>query len=102
MEGRGFRDKLQQYADHDVQILGISFDTAEENRAFAEKFDFNFPLLCDTSREVGLLYGACDSRDAKHAKRISFWIGTDGRVRKAYPKVDAARHPDEILADLGS
>ncbi len=45
-------------------------------------------------------YGACDSEDAPYAKRISYWIGTDGSVRKAYPNVDAARHPDEILRDI--
>ena len=45
-------------------------------------------------------YGACDSEDAPHAKRISYWIGTDGTVRQAYPNVDAARHPDEILRDI--
>jgi peroxiredoxin Q/BCP len=83
-----------------VQILGISFDTPEENEAFAKKFDFDFPLLCDTSREVGLLYGACDRRDASHAKRISYVIDPEGRVAAAYPKVDAARHPEEVLQAL--
>lgn len=83
-----------------MQILGISFDTPEENRAFAEKFAFNFPLLCDTSREVGLAYGACDSKDAQYAKRITYLIGPDGTIVKAYPKVDAARHPEEVLATL--
>jgi len=72
----------------------------EENRAFAEKFDFNFPLLSDTSRTVGLAYGACDDAGAKHAKRVSYLIGPDGRVRKAYPNVDPATHPDEVLAGL--
>jgi len=83
-----------------VHILGISFDSVDDNRAFAEKFDFNFPLLCDTSRSVGMAYGACEAEDAHYAKRISYWIGTDGTVRKAYPDVDAARHPDEILGDI--
>lgn len=80
--------------------MGISFDTVEDNRAFAEKFEFNFPLLCDTTRSVGLAYGACDSADAEYANRISYWIGPDGTVQKAYPNVDAARHPEEVLTDI--
>ncbi len=91
---------MQLFEERGVQILGVSFDTVEENRAFAEKYDFNFPLLSDTAREAGLAYGACDDRDAKHAKRISYLVGPDGRVEKAYPDVDPKTHPDTVLAEL--
>ena len=47
-----------------------------------------------------MAYGACTTEDAPYAKRISFWIGTDGTVRKTYPDVDAARHPGEVLGDI--
>jgi len=56
--------------------------------------------LSDPTREVGLAYGACDGAEAQYAKRISYWIGTDGRVRKAYDKVDAARQPAQLLGDI--
>ncbi len=49
---------------------------------------------------MGLLYGACDTRDAQSANRISYLIDGDGKIVKAYPKVDAARHPDEVLRDI--
>jgi peroxiredoxin Q/BCP len=100
VEGRGFRDKLQLFEQKNTAILGISFDDESANRAFAEKFDFNFPLLCDTSREVGLLYGACETKDDAYAKRISYVIGPDGVIREVYPKVDAAHHPEEVLKNL--
>jgi peroxiredoxin Q/BCP len=83
-----------------VQVLGISFDTVQDNAAFARKFGFTFPLLCDTTRAIGLAYGACDDPAAATAKRISYLIGPDGRVRQAYPKVSAAAHPEEVLKDL--
>ena len=83
-----------------MQILGISFDTVPDNAAFAQKFSFSFPLLSDTTRAVGLQYGAADDAKAQYAKRISYLIGPDGRVRKAFPKVNAATHPEEILAEL--
>jgi peroxiredoxin Q/BCP len=57
-------------------------------------------LLCDTTRSLGLAYGACDDVQAGYAKRISVLIDPQGLVRKVYPKVDAARHPEEVLADL--
>ena len=91
---------MQLFEERGVQILGLSFDTIEENRAFAEKYDFNFPLLSDTEREAGLAYGACDDREAKHAKRISYLVDPGGRVEKAYLEVDPSTHPDAVLADL--
>jgi thioredoxin-dependent peroxiredoxin len=83
-----------------VQILGVSFDTIPDNAAFAKKFAFNFPLLCDTERAVGVAYGAADDATAQYAKRVSYLIGPDGRIKKTYPKVNAATHPEEILADI--
>lgn len=83
-----------------MQILGISFDSVPDNAAFAQKFGFEFPLLCDTTRSVGLAYGAADETSTQYAKRISYLIGPDGKVRKVFPKVNAAAHPEEILAAL--
>ena len=39
-------------------VLGASFDTVEENRAFAEAEDFGFRLLSDVDRTVGRAYEA--------------------------------------------
>ena len=82
-------------------ILGASFDTPEENRAFREKFDFPFDLLCDVDRKVGLAYGATDSADAGYPARISYLIDPQSRVAKVYAGVTPADHPGEVLADIG-
>lgn len=73
----------------------------EENAAFAKKFDFRYPLLSDTERQLGLAYRACDDPGAEYAKRISYLIGPDGTIRKAYDPVDPPSHPEQVLADLG-
>ena len=81
-------------------ILGVSVDTVEDNRAFAEKFDFPYLLLCDTGREIGMAYSACDSATAGAAKRISYLIGPDGTIQESWGKVDVKAHPDEVLAKI--
>lgn len=78
----------------------MSFDTQEENAAFAAKFNFNFPLLCDTGRKAGVAYGAADDASAQYARRIGVIIGPDGKVKKWYPKVDARAFPEEALREL--
>ncbi len=94
------RDRKDEVQAKGLEVLGISFDTEEENRAFAEKFDFPFKLLCDVDRKVGLAYGAADSKDAGYAKRISYLIDGEGRIQRAYPKVKPDEHLDQILTDL--
>jgi len=72
----------------------------QENAAFAAKFSFPYPLLCDTKREIGLAYGACDTPEAGNPRRISYVIGPEGRIEHAFPKVDAKTHPAAVLALL--
>lgn len=78
----------------------MSFDTPAENAAFARKFSFNFPLLCDTDRKIGVAYGAADDPKAGNARRIGVIIGPDGKVKEYLPKVNAASFPQEALGKI--
>jgi peroxiredoxin Q/BCP len=81
----------------------VSFDTPEDNAAFAEQFDFPFPLLCDTEHEVSGAYGALRDVDDPYAnwpKRISYLIDPSGTVRGAYEVSVVATHPQDLLEDL--
>jgi peroxiredoxin Q/BCP len=80
-------------------ILGISFDTPEANKAFREKYEFPFRLLCDVDHEVGHAYHAARPEDP-FARRISYLIDPDGRIARSYKVDDAAAHAAVVLADL--
>jgi len=99
-EGCSIRDQYEYYRDNDIVVLGVSFDSVEDNAAFANKFGFPFTLLCDTERKVGLAYGACDSPKAAYAERISYVIDEQGKILRVYPQVDPRIHAAEVLADL--
>ena len=84
-------------------MLGASFDTPEDNKAFADAESFGFRLLSDTDRAVGTAYGATRPPDDQYAsmpKRVSFLIDPDGIIRRTYEVKDNAAHADEVLADL--
>ncbi len=81
-------------------ILGISFDTVEANRAFAEKLGYPYRLLCDPERTTAAGYDIDDPDDPGYPLRISFLIGRDRRIVKVYDVTDPARHADDVLADL--
>ena len=79
----------------------MSFDTVEENRRFAEKYAFPFPLLCDTDRQVGLAYEACASPEDRSAKRITYVIGKTGEIEHAIETKDAGGQAQALLELLG-
>lgn len=81
-------------------MLGASYDGVAANRAFAEKFQFPYKLLCDVDHAVGLAYGADDPSDPGFPRRISYLIGPDRRIVKAYDPVVVTTHPAQVLADL--
>ena len=83
-----------------MKIIGVSFDTPEDNAKFAEKFEFPFPLLSDTDRKIGLAYGACESPKDEYARRIAYLIDENGRVAQAHAKVDAKTYPQEQLKTI--
>lgn len=80
-------------------VLGASFDSAADNKKFAEKFNFNFPLLCDTDRAIGTAYGA-NVDPAKGAARVGVVIGGDGKVKEWHERVDARAWPAEVIGRL--
>jgi peroxiredoxin Q/BCP len=79
----------------------VSFDTVQNNAAFAKKFDFPFKLLSDADRKIGMAYGACTDPKAGYASRISYLIDEQGKIAAAYPKVVPKEHPGQVLADAG-
>jgi peroxiredoxin len=78
----------------------VSFDTVEENKSFAEKFSFPFPLLSDPTRAMGMQYGAADSAKSGNAKRVAYVIGPDGKVRNVFAKANPATFTADVLALL--
>lgn len=75
----------------------MSFDPQEENKAFAEKFGYGFPLLCDTDKSIGIAYGAAGDASAGYPARITYVLDENGVITHALAKVDPKTHTDEML-----
>jgi peroxiredoxin Q/BCP len=96
-----FRDDLAQLSALDAQVVGISVDTTDSHKAFAEKYHLPFPLLADAKAEVATNYGALsDWLVMKVAKRYTFLINPQGKIAKVYLSVDTSRHSADIVNDL--
>ena len=80
-------------------VLGASFDSQADNKKFADKFNFNFPLICDTDRSIGTAYGA-NVDPAKGAARVGVVIGPDGKIKEGHERVDARAWPAQVVNAL--
>jgi peroxiredoxin Q/BCP len=84
-------------------VLGASFDTPDENRAFADDQSFGFRLLSDVDRKVGTAYEVVRAPDEPYPDyplRIAYLIDPDGIIRRSYEVKDVAGFAAEVLADL--
>jgi peroxiredoxin Q/BCP len=77
----------------------VSFDSPAANKAFAEKFSFTFPLICDTDRTIGTAYGA-NGDPAKGASRVGVVIDETGRIKEWHERVDARAWPAQVVQTL--
>ena len=100
MEGQGFRDDIKSFEDKNIQIFGVSLDNEADNKAFAEKFSFPYPLLCDVSREIALEYQAVKSAEDNYAARIPYVIGEDGKILESIESVDTKTHSKDLCSRL--
>ena len=91
------RDAYKDFESNGVKVFGISADSVESHKKFAEKYGLPFILLSDPSKEVIKAYCA---EGFPFAKRISYLIDPEGMIAKVYPKVDPAHHGAEILKDI--
>ncbi|NNN18912.1 MAG: redoxin domain-containing protein [Acidimicrobiaceae bacterium] len=103
MEGQGLRDRSAEFDTLGGVILGISFDSAEDNKAFADQHSFPYRLLSDVKKEVGTSYQVLRDPDDKFpdfSRRISYLIDPDGIIRIAYEVTDPQGHAAQVIEDL--
>ncbi len=79
-------------------MLGISYDSPDKNRKFAEKNSLPFLLLSDKDHTVAKAVGASRAL-MPFARRVSYLVDENGVVLKAYPKVSPSSHAQEVLED---
>lgn len=99
-QGCAFRDRIREYQDKGTRVLGASFDSAADNRRFAETHGFSFPLLCDVDRQLAIRYRAASSAKDDYPRRVTYVIGPDGRVEQALETKDPGGQAGALLGTL--
>lgn len=103
IQGRSLAPATPALRELGANVLGVSFDTQEENVRFAAQEGLDFPLLSDLDKQVGTAYRVVRNPDEPFAdapRRITYLIDPGGVIRRSYLVTDVATHPEQMLADL--
>jgi peroxiredoxin/dTDP-4-amino-4,6-dideoxygalactose transaminase len=100
----GIRDHQADLAARDAVALGISPDSPEKLRAFADSHRLPFTLISDVGGRVAREYGVWKRRRRPpfqgEAQRTTFVIGHDGEILRVLPAVDPTTHDQLVLQVL--
>jgi peroxiredoxin Q/BCP len=94
VEGKEFRDRFEQFEALDTVIVGVSTDSVERHRAFAEKHAFPFILLADTDGALATAFGVFSGG---LAARSTFVLDHNLHVRRAFHEVTPRGHAQNVL-----
>lgn len=95
-----FRDAWKDFEPTKVVLVGVSTDTNESHKKFAERRSLPFHLVSDPEGAIADAYGV--PNNGGFFARQTIVIGADGNVKKIYRSVDVSRHAAEVLADVKS
>ena len=104
-EACNFRDEFPKFGKMKAEIIGVSADSVESHKKFAEKYKLPFNLLSDEKKEVVEKYGVWQEKSMYGKKymgivRTTFIIDSSGKIRKIFPKVKVDEHNKEVIEAL--
>ena len=105
VQAKEFRDAIDDFADHDAVVLGISDDPVDDLTDFASAYDLPFDLLSDESGSVSATYDSFGEKQMygntyEGVFRNTYVIDGSGTIRERFESVSPEGHADEVLAVL--
>ena len=97
--------EFPEFQKRDIVVIGISKDSVESHRKFAEKHQLPFILLADPELKAIQAYGVWQEKKlygkvSMGVVRTTFIISEDGTIQTVMPKVKPDTNAAEILAML--
>lgn len=100
-EARAFRDQLEAFAAAGASVFGISADSVESHKQFAEKYQLTFDLLSDPGNKTRKLFGVPRSMFGLLPGRVTYVFNKKGKLIHQFSSlIKAEKHITEALAAL--
>jgi len=96
-----FRDEYEVFNEADAMIIGISGQSVESHKKFAEKYRLSFTLLSDEGDKVRNLFGVPVNFLGLLPGRVTYIADKSGKVVDIFnSQTQSKRHVDEALKIL--
>ena len=104
-EACAFRDQFAAFRQLNVEILGVSVDSASSHKSFAQKYALPFTLLADPEKRLVEAYGVWAEKHLYGKKymgtnRVTYVIDEAGKIAAVFPRVKTEKHAEELLTIL--
>lgn len=101
VEACAFRDSMEELASEGVLVVGVSTQSVESHRAFADRHGLNFTLLADEDKTISRLYDALGILGFN--RRVTYIIDPEGRIADVYrSEVRPRSHVEHVRGKLES
>ncbi len=97
-ECKSFKADGNLLKDFEVAYFTASTDSVEENTKFAKSLDADYAILSDPDTTVAKAFGVL--RPDGKANRVTFIIGSDGKILAVDDKVKTETHAKDIAEQL--
>lgn len=98
-----FRDQFEDFTEADAVVIGISGQSVESHKKFAEKHRLTFTLLSDEGNEVRKQFGVPTNFLGLLPGRVTYVVDKQGKVIYLFnSQMQVEKHVDEALKILKS
>jgi len=102
-EACAFRDQFEVFNEADALIIGISGQSVESHKKFAEKYHLSFILLSDEGDKIRNLFGVPVNFLGLLPGRVTYIVDKTGKVVYIFnSQTQAEKHVEEALRILKS
>jgi thioredoxin-dependent peroxiredoxin len=98
-EAEAFRDDYEAFKERDAEVMGISEQSMESHRSFANHYNLPYILLSDPENKLRKLYGVSPTFGIPG--RVTFVIDKEGIVKHVFvSQLHFNKHSKEALQAL--
>ena len=100
-EACSFRDQYEKFIEADAMVIGISSQSIDSHKKFADKYKLPFTLLSDSANIVRKLFGVQTNENGNIPGRVTFVIDKTGIIIFTFNSLtQPLKHVEEALQIL--
>jgi thioredoxin-dependent peroxiredoxin len=99
IEARGFTEHYAEFQRAGVAVVGVSVDSVDAQKSFAERCSVPFPLVADHDKSIAKRYGVLGFLGV--AKRVTFFVEPNGQVAEVVEGLMPGPHLRRALERIG-